>query len=40
MKRNNVTMYDAFMWNWLKFTLCDDALFITICINYAFVDEI
>jgi len=34
------SMYDAFMWNWLKFALCDHALFITTCINYAFVDEI
>jgi hypothetical protein len=40
MKHNDVTMYDAFMWNWLKFTLFDDALFITTCINYALVDEI
>jgi hypothetical protein len=33
-------MYDAFMWNWSKFTLCDDALFIASCINHAFEDEI
>ncbi len=40
MKHDNVIMYVAFMWNWLKFTLCDDAIFITSCINHAFEDEI
>jgi hypothetical protein len=33
-------IYDAFMWNWSKSTLCDDALFITSCINHALEDEI
>ncbi len=32
MKDDNVTMYDAFMWKWSSFFLCDDdALFITSC---------
>jgi hypothetical protein len=33
-------MYDTIMWNWLKFALCDDVIFIASCINYAFVYEI
>ncbi len=33
MKNNNVIMHDTFMWNWLKSALCDDTLFITLCIN-------
>jgi len=28
MKHDNVTMYDAFMWDWSKFALCDDAIFM------------
>ncbi len=40
MKHDNVTMYVAFMWNWSKYALCDDAIFITSCINHAFEDEI
>jgi hypothetical protein len=39
MKHDNVTMYDAFMRNWFKFTLCDDAFFIASCIKHALVDE-
>jgi hypothetical protein len=37
MKQNNVMVYDTFMWNWLKFSFCDDVIFIASCINYAFV---
>jgi len=40
MKHNNVTIYDAFMWNWAKSSLCDDAISIASCINHALVDEI
>jgi hypothetical protein len=40
MKHDNVTMYAAFMRNWSKSTLCDDAIFITPCINHALGDEI
>jgi hypothetical protein len=40
MKHDNVTMHDAFMWNWSKSTLCDDALFIASCINNALTNEI
>jgi hypothetical protein len=32
----NVTMYDAFIWNWYKYALYDDTLWIN---NNAFVDE-
>jgi hypothetical protein len=28
------------MWNWSKSALCDDALFITSCINHALLEEI
>jgi hypothetical protein len=40
MKHDNVTIYDAFLWNWAKSSLCDDAISITSCINHALVDEI
>jgi len=33
-------MYVAFMWNWSKFALCDDAIFIASCIDHALEDEI
>jgi hypothetical protein len=33
-------MYDAIIWNWSKFALCDDALFITSYINHALSNEI
>ncbi len=29
----NVTMYATFIWNWSKFALCDDVIFITSRIN-------
>ncbi len=40
MKHNNITMYDTFMWNWSKYALCDNALFIASCINHTFSYEI
>ncbi len=40
MKHDNITIYDAFLWNWAKSSLCDDAISITSCINHALVDEI
>ncbi len=40
MKHDNVTKYDAFMWNWFKSALCDDALFIASCLNNSLVNEI
>jgi hypothetical protein len=40
MKHNNVTIYDAFMWNWAKLSLCDDVILIASCINHALVYEI
>jgi hypothetical protein len=40
MKHDYITMYDAFMWKWSKFALCDDALFIVSCINHVLSDEI
>jgi hypothetical protein len=40
VKHNNVIKYDAFMWNWCKSTLSDDALFIASCINNALSNEI
>jgi hypothetical protein len=30
MKHNNVTIYDAFMWNWAKSSLCNDVIFIAL----------
>ncbi len=40
MKHVNVIMHDAFMWNWSKLAWCDVAIFITSCINEAFINEI
>jgi hypothetical protein len=40
MKHDNVIMYATFMWNWSKFALCDDVIFIASCINHALEDEI
>lgn len=40
MKHDNVIMYDAFVQNWFKFTLCDDVLLIASCIDHALVDDI
>jgi hypothetical protein len=28
MKHTNITIYDAFMWNWAKSSLCEDVIFI------------
>jgi hypothetical protein len=39
-KHDNVTIYDAFMWNWAKSSLCDDVIFIASCINHALANEI
>jgi hypothetical protein len=40
MKHDNVTMYVTFMWNWSKFALYDDVIFIASCINHALENEI
>ncbi len=40
MKHNNITIYDAFMWNWAESSFCDDVIFIASCINHALVNEI
>ncbi len=38
--KHNITIYDAFMWNLAKSSLCNDVIFIASCINHALVDEI
>jgi hypothetical protein len=40
MKHDNVSMYDAFVWNWSKNVVCDDVTFIAYYINDAIGDEI
>ncbi len=40
MKYDNVNMYDTFMWNWFKITLCDDVIFIASSTNEAIRDDI
>jgi hypothetical protein len=40
MKHDNVSIYDAFVWNWSKNVVCDDAIFIAYCINDAIGNEI
>ncbi len=40
MKHDNVSMYDAFVWNWSKSAICDDVIFTSSCIIDAIGDEI
>jgi hypothetical protein len=40
MKRNNIIIYDAFMSNWAKSSLCDGVIFITSCINHTLANEV
>jgi hypothetical protein len=40
MKHDNISMYEAFVWNWLKNAVCDDVIFITSYIVDAIGDEI
>jgi hypothetical protein len=39
-KHDNVTIHDAFMWNWSKISICDDVIFIWSCINEGIANEI
>jgi hypothetical protein len=40
MKHDNISMYEAFVWNWSKSVVCDDVIFITSYIDDKFGDEI
>jgi hypothetical protein len=40
LELNDVTIYDTFMWNWVKLSLCDNVLFIVSCINDVITDKI
>lgn len=40
LEHDNVTMYDAFMWNCFKFLMCNDTIFISLCSNETIVNEI
>ncbi len=40
MEHDNVSMYDAFVYNWSKSVVCDDVIFIASCINDAIGDKI
>jgi hypothetical protein len=40
MKHDNVIMYDAIMWNWNKFVICDDVVFIASSINEAIGNKV
>jgi hypothetical protein len=40
MKHDNVSMYEAFVWNWSKIVVCDDVIFIIAYIDDEFGDEI
>jgi hypothetical protein len=35
LKHDNTTIFEAFQWNWAKSSVCDDAVFIASCIDYA-----
>ena len=40
LKHANSVAFDAFEWNWSKFSLCDDAIYIASCVNKAIGNEI
>ncbi len=40
MKHDNVNMYDAFMWNYNKCIICNDAIFIPSYINEVIGDKV
>ncbi len=40
MKHENVVVYDVFMWNWSKYAICDDAIFIASYINDSIGDKV
>ncbi len=40
MKYDNVSKYNAFMWNWSKRKKIDDGIFITSYINFTNIDEL
>jgi len=40
IKHDNVTKYDAFVWNWSKNAIHEDDIIIASCINSAIVDKI
>jgi hypothetical protein len=40
MKRDNVTKYDAFMWNWNKSAINDNDIFIVYCTNFTISNKI
>ena len=40
LKHDNTTMFEAHQWNWAKSSVCDDAVFIASCIDYAAKHEL
>jgi len=40
LKHDNVVRYDAYGWNWSKSSACDDAVFVSSCLNEALKDEL
>jgi hypothetical protein len=40
MKHDNIVMYETFSWDWNKIAICDDAIFIILCIDETIGDEI
>jgi len=40
MKHDNMTKYDAFVWDWSKSAINDDGIFIASCKEFAIVNEI
>ena len=40
LKHDNVITYESFQWNVTCMTLCDDVIFITLCITGALAHEI
>jgi hypothetical protein len=40
MRHDNITIYDAYMWNWCRSSVCDDTIFVASCINEVLASEI
>lgn len=40
MKHDNVIDLDSMLWNWSRSVVCDDAIFVALCVNEAIAHEI
>lgn len=40
MKHDNVIYLDSMFWNWSRLVVCDDVIFVALCVNEAIANEI